>query len=235
MRTLLFIAALCLYISSCQAQNTATDTANRKLSPTYILPNGTIIPKDKIDSVDKSWNGAAMIMQGEKDKGNNVFRLIRLSESEMKQLTEHNAKANSAVKAMINKAAPDFELVDLTGRKWSLSSLKGKVVVLNFWYTSCPPCVEEMPALNELITRYPADKVVFLALTFDDAQKVGTFLKHHEFNYHLLPSSKTVDEHYQISGWPTSLVIDKNSVIKSATGSSSDIKKDLSTVIDPIL
>jgi peroxiredoxin len=235
MRTLLFIAGLSLYINRCQAQNTPTDTANRKLSPTYILSDGTIVPKDKIDSVEKSWNGAAMIMQGEKDKENNVFRLIRLSESEMKQLVEHNAKADSAVKTMINKPAPDFELTDLTGKKWSLASLKGKVVVLNFWYTSCPPCVEEMPALNELTALYPPDKVIFLALTFDDASKVGIFLKHHEFDYHLLPGSKAIDKRYRIIGWPTSLVIDKNGVIRSLTGSSSDITKDLSAAIDPIL
>jgi len=235
MRAYFFITGLCLYAISTSAQNTAVDTVDRKFSPTYILPDGRIIPKDKIDSVDKSWNGAAMIMQGEKDKAKDVFHIIRLSDSEMKQLVAHNAKADSAVKEMFNKPAPDFDLTDLTGRKWSLAKLRGKVVVLNFWYTSCTPCIEEMPELNEVVKMYPSEKVVFLALTFNDAPKLKAFFKAHEFSYNILPDSKIIDQHYQIIGWPTSLVIDKNGIIKFVTGSSSDIRHDLSVAIDSLL
>ncbi len=235
MRTYFFVMGLCLYAIGTSAQSTDVDTVGRKFSPTYILPDGRIIPKDKIDSVDKSWNGAAMIMQDENDKAKDVFHIIRLSDSEMKQLVAHNAKADSAVKAMFNKPAPDFDLTDLNGRKWSLAKLKGKVVVLNFWYTSCTPCIEEMPELNEIVKMYPSEKVVFLALTFNDAPKLKTFFKTHEFSYNILPDSKVVDQHYQISGWPTSLVIDKNGMIKFVKGTSSDIRHDLSAAIDSVL
>lgn len=205
------------------------------LDSTYMMPDGTFILKNKIDSVDKAWNGALMIVKQEKDQEAGVFHLIRLTDAELKQITEQNAKSELAVKTMPNTIAPDFTLSDMNGKKWSLSDLRGKVVVLNFWYISCPPCVEEMPKLNEITKLYTPDKVVFLALTFNDVEKVQTFLQKHEFKYNILPASTATDKKYKISGWPTSIVINKTGVITMAINISNDIKHDLTTAINAAL
>ena len=199
---------------------------------TYMMPDGTFISKDKIDSVRKAWNGALFIGHQESDRAQGVLHLVRLTEADMKQIDEKNAKDELVVKAMLNKPAADFTLTDLHGRQWSLKALRGKVVVLNFWYTSCPPCLEEMPQLNEITKMYTPDKVVFLALTFNDAAKVQSFLQTHEFSYTILSGSKAIDQQYKVSGWPTSLVINKKGIVTFAANISPDIKRDLSSAIN---
>jgi peroxiredoxin len=230
------IAILSLCTIAVKAQSTSGNMPDKKDSsspaPTYMMPDGTFIQKDQLDSVNKSWNGALTFEHQEKDKAQGVLHVVRLSDAVMKQIADRNAYVDSVVKALVNKHAPDFNLTDMQGKKWSLSELRGKVVVLNFWYTSCPPCVEEMPQLNEITKLYSPDKVVFLALTFNDAQKVKAFLQKHEFSYTILPDSKPTDQLYNMTGWPTSLVIDKKGIITFAVNISPDIKQDLSAAIN---
>ncbi|RYZ26368.1 MAG: TlpA family protein disulfide reductase, partial [Chitinophagaceae bacterium] len=61
------------------------------------------------------------------------------------QFLREQATNKSKLNTMLNKAAPDFTLRDLKGKKWRLSALKGKTVVLNFWFATCPPCIQEIP------------------------------------------------------------------------------------------
>ena len=54
-----------------------------------------------------------------------------------------------------------FAAVDMNGNSYSLGILKGKVVVINFWFVECKPCVIEMPELNEIVEKYKSEEVVF--------------------------------------------------------------------------
>src|SRR5262249_30243309 len=70
---------------------------------------------------------------------------------------------------------PDFQLPDGNGKIWSLKSLRGRPVLLNFWATWCPPCVEEMPSMEDLARRI-GDAAVVLAVSVD---KDWEAVKHH--------------------------------------------------------
>ena len=70
--------------------------------------------------------------------------------------------------ATVGKPAPDFTLVDLSGKTWTLSELKGQVVFVNFWATWCPPCREEMPSMQRLFSMLPKDKFKMLAVLNKD-------------------------------------------------------------------
>lgn len=75
---------------------------------------------------------------------------------------------------------PDLSFKNRTGGAQSLSSYRGKIVVLNFWATWCLPCREELPMLDKLAWKFPTDKVVFLAVSLDTPEtqpKIDRFLQ----------------------------------------------------------
>lgn len=72
---------------------------------------------------------------------------------------------------------PAFALVDINGHSYSLAALRGKVVVLNFWFIGCVVCHQEMPALKQLVTDYRANpKVVFISFARDDADRLRRYV-----------------------------------------------------------
>jgi len=77
----------------------------------------------------------------------------------------------------------DFELEDAQGVRRSVSEWDGKIVVLNFWATWCPPCLHEIPMFIELQSRYGARGVQFLGVAIDDPEKVRTFAEDVGLNY----------------------------------------------------
>lgn len=140
--------------------------------------------------------------------------------------------------ASLGSIAPNFSVTDLEGRRYTLDNLKGKVVVLNFWFIGCHPCVAEMPSLNELKASYENNSnVVFLAMGRDDLQKVKDFLMNvQKFDYTIIPNAIRVAESYQIYAYPTHLVLDKNSkIILREAGGSDIILENLKRKIEEAL
>ena len=135
------------------------------------------------------------------------------------------------------KPAPDFKIKTLQNESIHLDELKGKVVVLNFWFIACNPCVEEMDQLNELVKQYKDnDKVVFLALTFDDKPDVKKFLEKTRFDYKIVPFAKTISDKYGIITFPTHVVIlPDGNIQKIFTGYHEGIQSDLKKEIEASL
>ncbi|WP_449400047.1 TlpA family protein disulfide reductase [Chryseobacterium wanjuense] len=150
-------------------------------------------------------------------------------------MEERKAANNQALTSILNKNAPYFELTDLRGKKWSLKKLEGKVVVLNFWFTMCIPCIKEIPDLNRLVQNFNNKDVIFLGLTFNNKDQIKKFLTKHPFDYMLIPGSQDTDKKYNISSWPTSIVIDKNGRIKKMISSGENIYEELKNEINSLL
>src|SRR5688572_12044376 len=78
--------------------------------------------------------------------------------------------------------APEFSFKDQSGKELSLSHLRGKVVLINFWATWCPPCVDEMPSMQQLQRRMANKPFELLALSVDDSwEAVNRFMKDNGF------------------------------------------------------
>jgi len=115
---------------------------------------------------------------------------------------------------LVGNPAPDFTVQD-ADRKVTLHDLRGKVVVLNFWATWCPPCVEEMPSLAQMQSNLK-DRVVVLAVSVDDDERsYRTFLKKN--NVDLLtvrdPQQKS-NELYGTFKFPETYIIDRQGVVQ---------------------
>lgn len=104
----------------------------------------------------------------------------------------------------------DFTLQGLDGTPWKLRELGGKVVLLNFWATWCPPCRKEMPDLEALYGQYKSQGLVILAISDEDAAKVRPFIAERRISYPvLLDPGRTVHELFQIEGIPKTFVYDR--------------------------
>ena len=111
------------------------------------------------------------------------------------------------------KPAPPLALDDTRGVEHSLEQYRGKVVVVNFWATWCPPCVEELPSLENAWQRYRQQGLVVLAVSGEESDVVTSFLER-------LPSDITfpalidhdmkVGNRWQIRGLPTTVVVDRS-------------------------
>lgn len=113
--------------------------------------------------------------------------------------------------------APDFALPVLSGGTVKLSQLKGKVVVVNFWATWCPPCLQEMPTLNELSGAY-GDNVVVLGLSLDEEGLPVTesFVKKLGITYQIAESDKKTYQAYgNVLTIPHTFVIDRKGVVRN--------------------
>jgi peroxiredoxin len=104
----------------------------------------------------------------------------------------------------------DFALTELRGKKWTLKELRGKVVLVNFWATWCPPCRKEMPDLETLYKQFKDQGLVILAISDEDADKVRPFVAEQKVTYPiLLDPGRKVNELFQIEGIPKTFVYDR--------------------------
>ena len=135
-----------------------------------------------------------------------------------KRGTEGTAARNAAV----GTEAPEFALPDLEGKIVKSSDLRGKVVILDFWATWCPPCRQEVPHFVALQSKYGDQGLAIVGLSLDKggAQDVKPFVEEYKVNYMMLiANDETASSYGGITGIPTTFVIDKNGkVVKRFLG-----------------
>jgi len=139
---------------------------------------------------------------------------------------------------LIGQVAPDFTLPNLAGEEVKLSSLKGKVVLLDFWATWCPPCVRSLPVLAEVTKPLESQGVVFYAVNArEDAAKIQEFLKSKELNIPVLRDADgAIMKLYGVQSIPQSVLIDKEGVIRAVhVGFSPNLKTTLSSELETLL
>ena len=108
----------------------------------------------------------------------------------------------------------NFTLTDLRGKTWTLRDLRGKVVLVNFWATWCPPCRKEMPDLETLYRRFGRQGLVILGISDEEAAKVKPFIEQQKVTYPvLLDPGRRVNELFQIEGIPKTFIYDREGKI----------------------
>ena len=139
------------------------------------------------------------------------------------------------VKYEVGKPIAPFDYVDIYGNKLSSHSLKGKVIVLNFWYPSCAPCLKEIPELNAIVERKKGEDVVFIAPAIYTSKEelLDSFLPRHPFSYQMVLIN---NQDYSVTSFPTHVLIDQDfRVVDKIRGYSPDTSRQLEEKIEGLL
>ena len=143
----------------------------------------------------------------------------------------------------MGKKLPDFEVLTITGEQLTSRLLFGKVVVINFWFTHCAPCIAEMPGLNQLVNEYDRKGVVFIGFTFESKRTVvEDFFPHHPFGFKVVTEASAMEKLFGVTDYPTTFVVDgQGKVIEAWSGGNAgseaagDVYRKAKPAIDAIL
>jgi peroxiredoxin len=141
--------------------------------------------------------------------------------------------------ASVGNAAPALEVPELDGQAFDLSAQHGKVVIVNFWATWCPPCREEMPALDTFYRRYHAQGLEMIGLSTDrphDRSDVTKVMQSYSYPAAVLDDAK-VNDFGSPDVLPVTFVVDRSGVIRAKlTPDQTPVtEKSLSDVVLPLL
>ena len=124
-----------------------------------------------------------------------------------------NQMNSGSLSEYLNKEFPKFDLNTLSGKNFKSVQLKGKPTMINFWFTSCKPCIEEMPVLNKIKEKYKND-FNFIAVTYEKKEDVKNFLEKYPFHFKHLINAKEFTDQLGMKSYPKNLFLDKNGVLK---------------------
>lgn len=127
---------------------------------------------------------------------------------------EYQAYLDRKKEKFKGKKAPDVQLKTIHGKKINPAEMKGKIVLLNFWFAACKPCITEIPSLNELQQQYKSKNVVVISVSTDKKEVAAKLAKDKKMRYAVVAEGQQVASKMQVSTYPTSFLIDKQGVIK---------------------
>lgn len=145
-----------------------------------------------------------------------LFKLPESGVHEVKSLTPWNAIRIK--KQLAGKQAPELQVTDIQGNPVSLSDLKGKTILLDFWTTWCPPCLADAPALDKLYSKYAGKELMIVGISVSEEREVvEKFLKNHPHSFPVvLTSENEMPRPYEIGLFPTYIVIAPDGTVATA-------------------
>lgn len=202
----------------------------------YEMPNGKIV-----DSLTYQQIKENLAKHGKVEEV--IFSKVKRNDSiiNTSRLTVQTPDGNgnffdpyATAKKLIGRHFPIEIFENEKGKNYKSKFLVNKPTFITFWFTNCPPCVEEIPILNDLKKDF-ADKANFLAITFDSPEKVREFLKKRDFTYDQIVNAKKQIDQLKISAYPTNLILNKEGVVVDVFGEISDSEDTITNELNKLL
>jgi thiol-disulfide isomerase/thioredoxin/outer membrane lipoprotein-sorting protein len=145
-----------------------------------------------------------------------LFKLPESGMHKVKELTPWNAARIK--EQLVGKPAPELEVTDIQENPLSLSDLRGKTVLLDFWTTWCPPCLSDAPVLDSLYRKYGGKELMIIGISVSEEREVvEKFLKSHPHGFPVvLTSENEMPRPYEIGTFPTYIVIAPDGTLTTA-------------------
>jgi thiol-disulfide isomerase/thioredoxin len=136
--------------------------------------------------------------------------IYKMSESEISERLSKMPKPAESKFFRTGKTISSFNERDMTGKRFNLKELAGKVVALNFWFINCGPCRREMPEMNEMVESFKDNKdVVFIGIALDEKYNIEEFLKTNPFLYNIIDNGRYIASQYGVTLYPTHVILDR--------------------------
>ncbi|WP_312900326.1 TlpA family protein disulfide reductase [Chryseobacterium taichungense] len=140
---------------------------------------------------------------------------------------QRHFQAHPLLEKKIGQHFPIENYKNKEGKNFSANELQGKVSLINFWSTTCAPCIEELPYLNKLEETL-GNNINFIAITHDPKEKVDRFLATHQFNFmHITDSVKELQSYFSVIRNPITFIIDKKGNVQEITGNIDEEKMNV--------
>lgn len=136
---------------------------------------------------------------------------------------------------LIGQIAPPIHTKTIDGEELEMESMKGTIVVLNFWFIACGPCRKEIPFLNQLVEQNKKrTDLRFISISNSDSEKSLSYARLKlQLQFELVAKGQSIADAYRVTGYPTNLIIDKTGkIVFIESGFKEDIKNKIQEVID---
>jgi peroxiredoxin len=196
----------------------------------YMMTND-YVPEPYIDS---NKNVKAFVIR--KATAEEKERMKQFQSQSQMNLSSPNGMDEMGASNQIGLDAKPFSLTDLKGATYTTEQLKGKIIVMNFWFIECKPCVMEMPELNHLVEQYKDKNVVFLGIATNNETRLKEFLTKNEFKYNIVANGMKTASDYGVKAYPTHIIIDQESKIAYfSVGIGPETMENLKNTINELL
>ncbi|HRD58033.1 MAG TPA: TlpA disulfide reductase family protein [Ferruginibacter sp.] len=184
-----------------------------RIKPVKVDPS-TMVVKDSSGTVYAKDIWQKLLVKGRytlkktSKENSNEYLLVRLSDEQYEKRKQNMPKPTES--KYFKTGDKFFALIarDIDGKKVNTKKMSGQILVINFWFTTCAPCIQEIPELNELTEQYKNDSLVnFIAVGLEDRGKIEDFLLDHPFNYRIVHEGKDIVPLYGIRSYPTHVVV----------------------------
>ncbi len=132
--------------------------------------------------------------------------------------------STSEPKITVGEKFPQFTAKDINGKQWSNADVEERAMVLNLWFTNCGPCRAEMPELSQWKDEMP--DVMFFSATYEDADTARPVIERQGFNWIALVNDTQFKEWIDDSGYPMTIVVDKQGVITHVERGTSPVQRE---------
>ncbi|MGH1338135.1 MAG: peroxiredoxin family protein [Aureispira sp.] len=161
--------------------------------------------------------GCTTTQKGSKNNSKDTIHSTHKGEEEFQAYLDR--KRNG----FIGKKIPSLTIKGIDGKSYDPSKMKGKIVLLNFWFAACKPCMTEIASLNELQRKFKNDDLVVLSVSTDPQSIAEKLAVSKKMAYTVAANGKSIAESLKVVTFPTSFLVDQQGVIKEVfIGASAD-------------